>query len=534
LRRLINCILGLAFIFFVCTTKTFADDQAYFLLENPTQAEWSELPNNYNSVVVEFISGDEFVDIKFNSDDQFKRLTPNYKDDETVFSEMIFFELSKSVWINYPGEVNLHFYNSTIKKPTLLAGSLYIGDLKIVSRSEWGADETIRYRYDEDKKTSTTTKPSMSQKVKRCEEIIKKHPNEYVYDRVVANENDNNLIWPRQYSKKIQKIVVHHTAESEKSASIPGGDKIRSIYYYHAKTKGWGDIGYNFVIDQDGKIYEGRAGGDYVVGGHVYCSNVNTIGISLMGNFMRDQPTKNQVSSLAKLINALARKYNLNVGGNNTFHGESKSTLLGHRDLGATSCPGDNLYNVLPLLRKHFSVSGKKLGIIKERSIAPASAYSAQLTGNPTIFEMPAINSKEVIIKYKNTGSVDWKKGTWLYVANNDNNKFWARDQMCYGQNGEFKIVKYRHPNSPTEKVIGLFIWDTKKKMHYYIADFGGTVKVKQPDGTVYTKEFLEGPDGKVDVYGQDIRDLQNREELVKQMINEVYKKMPVWSDRCE
>ena len=73
---------------------------------------------------------------------------------------------------------------------------------------------------------------------------------------VYQDSNGSSLLWPYQYSPKIKKIVVHHTAESEKSKRLSGGERIRSIYRYHALTRQWGDIGYNYVIDNDGVIYE--------------------------------------------------------------------------------------------------------------------------------------------------------------------------------------------------------------------------------------------------------------------------------------
>ena len=62
--------------------------------------------------------------------------------------------------------------------------------------------------------------------------------------------------------QKIKKIIIHHTATSkidDPEASV------RAIYYYHAVSRGWGDIGYNYIVDQNGKVYEGRYGGDGVV-----------------------------------------------------------------------------------------------------------------------------------------------------------------------------------------------------------------------------------------------------------------------------
>lgn len=96
-------------------------------------------------------------------------------------------------------------------------------------------------------------------------------------------------IWPREYVTT-QKVVLHHTATSNGYSNAAA--EVRSIYYYHAVTQGWGDIGYHALIGNDGRIYEGRKGRDGehvsldVVAGHVYRCNEGTMGISMIGIFM--------------------------------------------------------------------------------------------------------------------------------------------------------------------------------------------------------------------------------------------------------
>lgn len=89
-------------------------------------------------------------------------------------------------------------------------------------------------------------------------------PEQNTVVETITEENSHPLVWPIEKTKKVERIIVHHTAENN-----PNGKDdltlIRGIYYYHAVVRGWGDIGYNYLIGQRGKIYEGRAGGDYVV-----------------------------------------------------------------------------------------------------------------------------------------------------------------------------------------------------------------------------------------------------------------------------
>ena len=394
----------------------------YDVLENPQQLAWVETDQEYNAIVVEFLDGQDEAVIHINSPESAKHFHLDPDDESERFSHILVTPYSNKFYISSEGRVNLHLYNSKKRKNTFFAGTKYVEGLRIISREEWGADETIRYDYD----SNGDYTPSLSARQTACQANIDKYPEEYTYKRVITSEKGNALIWPRQYSKKVQRVVVHHTAESDKSRNIPGGDKIRSVYYYHAVTRGWGDIGYHFLIDQDGKIYEGRAGGDYVVGAHVFCNNINTIGVSLMGNFQRNQATKKQIASLTKLLNALGKKYDIDLSKTSKFHGEKGDNLIGHRDLGSTACPGDNMYALLPTFRKYFSVADLDFSINQSTIKKPASAYGAKLSGNPTVIEMEPAEKKKITLTYKNTGTAVWDKTTWLYAAGNDNKKLWT------------------------------------------------------------------------------------------------------------
>lgn len=94
---------------------------------------------------------------------------------------------------------------------------------------------------------------------------------------------------------------------------------IQSVFRFHAVTRGWGDIGYHFLIDRKGNIYEGRFGGNGVRGAHLYksrsCENYNphTIGVSLLGNFEQEPPTEEMFKSLTRLVGWLAATNGLDI-----------------------------------------------------------------------------------------------------------------------------------------------------------------------------------------------------------------------------
>lgn len=231
---------------------------------------------------------------------------------------------------------------------------------RILSRAQWGADESfgvagpVVARSDEPSQPAESTSTEVPQRVTDCEAAQQDHPGEFTTDRTVTEDGDGNEYrWPRRYSPEVRQLVVHHTAQAVSGDARPGRERMRALYEFHANSRGWGDIGYHYVIDDEGQIYEGRAGGEYVVGGHVYCGNVGTIGVALMGNFDTEKPTDAQMRSLQWLLAHLAGVYDLNLETSATFHGETFPAIVGHGDLIATECPGYYVRETLGIIRRH-------------------------------------------------------------------------------------------------------------------------------------------------------------------------------------
>ena len=157
-------------------------------------------------------------------------------------------------------------------------------------------------------------------------------------------------LWPPQY-QTVEHVIIHHS-------ETPNFDdpllEIRSIHYYHAITRGWGDIGYNYLVDFMGNVYEGRTGGENVVGGHAYQYAYGSAGICCMGDFSVDNCTPEALAGLI-WITAWAGR-NLDPLGSADFHQTAKCpTICGHRDVVDSSCPGDGLYADLDHIRHAVS-----------------------------------------------------------------------------------------------------------------------------------------------------------------------------------
>jgi hypothetical protein len=152
--------------------------------------------------------------------------------------------------------------------------------------------------------------------------------------------------WPPEY-RTIQKGIIHHTATSNDYPDAPA--VVRAIYYYHAITLEWADIGYNYLVDRWGNIYEGRAGGRGVVGGHALQYNWGSVGVACLGNFNDATPTAEMLNALASVVAWSCS--GIDPRGQAWFVDDVYPNVGGHRYFMSTECPGTNLYASLPALR---------------------------------------------------------------------------------------------------------------------------------------------------------------------------------------
>lgn len=122
-------------------------------------------------------------------------------------------------------------------------------------------------------------------------------------------------------------IVVHHTGnptDDDRSAA--------EIDASH-KAQGWTCIGYHYIVRKDGTVEQGRP--HWMVGAHAYGHNSHTIGIHVCGNFEIGEPTDAQIESTAMLLANLCTDYGLTI---------DRDSIVGHRELMPTACPGANLF----------------------------------------------------------------------------------------------------------------------------------------------------------------------------------------------
>jgi N-acetylmuramoyl-L-alanine amidase/FlgD Ig-like domain len=192
-----------------------------------------------------------------------------------------------------------------------------------------------------------------------------------------------------EYSSALKVAFVHHTVTGNGYAAGDVPAIIRSIYAYHVEGEGWCDIGYNFLVDRFGRIWEGRFGGidKAVLGAQAGGFNTDSFGVALIGTFTTATPPQAMVDATARVIAwKLAMAYD-NPAGRTTltaqaFSGSRFATgtlvplnvISGHRDVDFTDCPGAGAYNLLPEIRQ------EALKDIGAGLVAPSASVTAPRT----------------------------------------------------------------------------------------------------------------------------------------------------------
>jgi hypothetical protein len=168
----------------------------------------------------------------------------------------------------------------------------------------------------------------------------------------------------------ITKLIVHHT-DTSNGDSDPAAT-VRAIYVFHVQVRGWNDIGYNFLVDAQGRVYEGRYARDYlpgethngesvqgdgVIGAHAIGANTGSVGVALLGTFDSVAPPQDEINGLQATLAWKADRHGIDPAGASTYDRTDGTSIpnlpnvSGHRDSSSTDCPGDVLYGLLGRIR---------------------------------------------------------------------------------------------------------------------------------------------------------------------------------------
>ncbi|MBS8121924.1 N-acetylmuramoyl-L-alanine amidase [Candidatus Vampirococcus lugosii] len=409
----------------------------------------------------------------------------------------------------------------------------------IINRSQRGADESLRYYdnheyqdilkrkeeyekylkelYNEDYQAYLNATKKSRINEKRNKYVLQNNPSSIRVDKTINNFNGNKLRWPNSYFFDKNSIIIHHTANDYTKFKNKQEVEVflRNIYRSHSITNGWGDIGYNFVIDHFGNIYEGKSGGEGIVGAHAVWNNTSSIGISLIGHFDIQKPTKEQLISLTKLLVSLSDKYNINPKKQNFYNKPSNNSpymnivgnypIVGHRDVGSTACPGKNLYNLLPKIRDITSLKLDKIKLSSYKKNTENNINTEKI--NKDIKKHKDIKAKSSIFisSNKKTLNIESEASEIMKYTNDKDSIFLSNFDIING-NIQFDIEYKKYNASGKHKI---FIETDKEIINYEI-------------NLVWQKDLYNIMKNKKDNYLKNIENplTNNRMKKIKSKIN--------------
>jgi uncharacterized protein with LGFP repeats len=213
-----------------------------------------------------------------------------------------------------------------------------------------------------------------------------------IYTRAEWGADESIRGWDPEYVSTIKAATVHHTADSNNYSAADVPAILRSIYTYHTITRGWGDIGYNVIVDKFGRMFEGRYGGltSTVVGAHAGGFNSYTFGVSMLGDYEAAPVPQATVDAVSEVIAWKFSLYGVDPQGSTVLTsgggGTAKyaagtrvtlPTVFGHRDVGSTACPGQYGYARLGEIRS--KVVGRLSAAKNPRGSFDSASVSGQL-----------------------------------------------------------------------------------------------------------------------------------------------------------
>jgi hypothetical protein len=241
-----------------------------------------------------------------------------------------------------------------------------------------------------------------------------------------AWQADESITKTPRYATAVRFAVVHHTAGSNSYGPAESAAIVRAIQLYHVRGNGWNDIGYNFLVDKYGQVFEGRRGGveRSVIGAHAEGFNTGSVGVALLGNYNSASPVAAGRTALEQLLAWRLDVAHLDPlssvtwlsGGNARFPVGSPVLLRavsGHRDTGFTDCPGSRLYTQLGTLARNASSAGapKLYDPVRRGGLGGEIRFSGRLS-NPLAWSVSVAdeNGTQVAAGVGSGSEIDW---TW-------------------------------------------------------------------------------------------------------------------------
>ena len=286
--------------------------------------------------------------------------------------------------------------------------------------------------------------------------------------------------------REVKLAFVHHTVNANEYSAEQVPALILGMCRYHRNSRGWNDLGYNFVVDRFGRLWEGRAGGvdRAVVGAHTTGMNSQSFSVSNLGTYSDVAVSEEALQAMTRLIRWKLPLHGqptsgqvtvVSNGGSGSHYGAGEQATLervsGHRDANSTSCPGQALYDQLPQLRER--VAGAP---VTER---PAPAITLQRPSKRV--------AKGTNVKMR--GRIDPPKHSVSVLVEKKKGSRWARwfgRSVAVRADGSFlKKVRFRHEG--LYRVTALFGGDgshapaRSRTYHVRVPHRGGSTSSEPP-----------------------------------------------------
>ncbi len=229
-------------------------------------------------------------------------------------------------------------------------------------------------------------------------------------------------------------LIIHHTASANHPLDYDWPAVVRAVWEFHTHGRNWGDIGYNYLVDPNGVLYEGHLGGDDVIGTHAGNANAGSMALSFMGNFSTAIPYNAMVDSAIELFAWKADQQNINVFDASLMPalGWGLPNLMGHRDVYGgtnTQCPGERLHELIPYIQEEVASA---IGFV-DPAIYINEMSSAFRMSNPNVYWYDSAR-----------GCGHLRHGYYTYsVLHQNESTNWGEWQLDVPTNGRYQLDAY-------------------------------------------------------------------------------------------
>jgi flagellar hook assembly protein FlgD len=243
---------------------------------------------------------------------------------------------------------------------------------------------------------------------------------------------------PPSYAPELRVAVVHHTAGRNGYSRAEAAAIVKGIQLFHVQGNGWNDIGYNFLVDRFGTIYEGRFGGvdRNVIGAHAQGFNTGSVGIALLGTYGSTAPSQAALDAITRIVSWKLDVAHVDPTASLTYVSSGSNryanrvpvvldAVSGHRDTGYTACPGDSLYARLGAIASAArALGGPKIFEPLTEPEGTAIRLRARLSGPlPWIVRITGQDGVEVARGSGTGPTVDW---TWESAGSAEGTYTWT------------------------------------------------------------------------------------------------------------